>query len=466
MNCNGDRAMRTRIVYLFALAMLIGPLAPATPERRVALVIGVGHYQAPQHELTNPANDARLIGSELEKLGFEVLPVIDPDYDTMKSALRDFSRRLDGANVALLYYSGHGMQVAGENYLLPTDARIERESDLRDVAFDVQGVLEKMDAPGRVNLLFLDACRDNPFSRSLAARFGNRSTAVGQGLAAIETQVSGTLIAYAAAPGEVAWDGNGTNSPFTSALARHIADPGLDVRQMLTRVRVEVQSATNGQPRPQRPWVSESLDADFFFVPQSSQLAPLASSPAGSATSPEIIFWELIAGSTNPADFEAYLRQFPQGSFTALAQARLTSFSPRPTSSPPLTSQSSSPLNPSIAQPIRLCDDLAADPDDIERQRNHLTVAQQIGDALKAVEVCTEAIVHSPVEPRLVYQRGRAYEAAGEVPEADADFQAAEREGYAPAIARHAHKLFAQARNDDQRKEAVKSFTSCTARVG
>ena len=196
-------------------------------EKRVALAIGVERYQnAPP--LTNPANDARLIGVSLEKLGFDVQTVTDPDYETMKRALRDFGRRLEGASVAAFYYAGHGMQVAGRNFLLPTDAALLREADLRYEAFELQAVLDEMDSPGRTNIIFLDACRDNPLRDAFTRRLGSRGMTVGQGLAPVETQSGGLLIAYATAPGSVAMDGDGTNSPFTAALARDVtaADVG------------------------------------------------------------------------------------------------------------------------------------------------------------------------------------------------------------------------------------------------
>ena len=327
------------LVGALLLAIIGSATGHAATEKRVALVIGVGRYQhAPA--LTNPANDVRLIGPALQKLDFDVQIIIDPDYETLKQALRDFGRRLEGAKVALFFYAGHGVQVSGRNYLLPVNAALAREPDLRYEAFDVQAVLDEMDTPGRVNLVFLDACRDNPLSRSLAARMGNRGSAIDRGLARIETQTGGTLIAYATAPGDVAADGD-RNSPFTAALARHIATPGLDVRQMLTRVRGDVQAATSGK---QRPWVNESLDADFYFVPRSADpvaaapdLAPdPASRPVVPATgganflSSEIVFWQSIASSRDRADFEAYLQQFPQGSFVSLARVRLAAFPQRP----------------------------------------------------------------------------------------------------------------------------------------
>jgi uncharacterized caspase-like protein len=315
--------VRTACRTLFLLLMVTawGQIGAAA-EKRVALVIGAGKYSN-FPALPNPPNDARVVASALEKLAFDVQTVVDPDYETLKTALRDFGRRLDGANVALFYYAGHGLQIAGKNYLLPVNATLARETDLRYEAFDVQAVLEQMDQPGRVNLVFLDACRDNPLARTLA--FAGRSSSFFRGLAPIETSTSGTLIAFATAPGEVSLDGKGRNSPFTEALVTHIATPDLDIRQMLTRVRVDVQSATGGR---QRPWVNESLDSDFYFVPRS---APAESAPKGSSdTTAEIVFWQSIATSKNAADYQAYLQQFPHGAFAPLAQLRLNGLTMSP----------------------------------------------------------------------------------------------------------------------------------------
>jgi len=326
------------------LAILGLGTASAAPEKRVALVIGVGRYvNAPA--LANPANDARLVGPALAKLGFDVQIVLDPTYETFKDALRDFGRRLDGARVALFYYAGHGLQAGGRNYLLPANAALARETDLRYEAFDMQAVLDEMDTPGRINLIFLDACRDNPFSRSLASAMGGRSSVASRGLAPIDTQSGGALIAFATAPGDVAQDGD-KDSPFTTALVRHIATPGLDIRQMLTRVRADVQSATGGR---QRPWVNESLDADFYFVPHPTPAIPdVPDNPSGTNgfASPEVVFWQSIVRSRDPADFEAYIQQFPQGVFTPLARLRLAALSQHP-APPPVVNPSPSGPTPS-----------------------------------------------------------------------------------------------------------------------
>jgi uncharacterized caspase-like protein len=228
-----------RTVLAAVLGLLLALLARAAdaqqpgpgsgPERRVALVVGNGTYQnAP--ELPNPPNDARAVAETLHGLGFEVIEARDLGYGAMQVALGGFADKLQGAAVGLFFYAGHGLQLAGENYLVPIDARLQREAQVRLQTAPVQVVLQMMEAEVPTRLVLLDACRDNPLARTLARSMGaTRSTVVGQGLAGIQAG-AGTLIAYATAPGEVALDGGGRNSPFTTALLEHIAIPGLEVR--------------------------------------------------------------------------------------------------------------------------------------------------------------------------------------------------------------------------------------------
>jgi len=164
--------------------------------------------------------------------------------------------------MALFYYAGHGLQVAGRNYLVPTDAKLERPGDLSFETIDVGQVLAQMDTEKRVNLIILDACRDNPLARSLARSLGTRSIAVGQGLATVQSAI-GTMIVYATQPDNVALDGQGRNSPFTGALLKHLATPGLEIRTMMTRVRADVVAATNER---QVPWDSSSLIGEVVLV--------------------------------------------------------------------------------------------------------------------------------------------------------------------------------------------------------
>jgi len=234
---------------------------PTDSRRRVALVIGNGKYQfaAP---LPNPPNDASDIASALRKLGFDVVEGRDLDRPGMDNAIRQFSRKLDGADIALFFYAGHGLQVNGKNYLVPVDAKLERPGDLALDAVDIGNVLAQMEAEKRVNLIFLDACRDNPLARSLARSLGTRSSAVGQGLASIQSAI-GTMIAYATQPDNVALDGEGRNSPFTTALLKHIVTPGLEIGTLMRRVRADVIAATREK---QVPWDHSSLVGDVILV--------------------------------------------------------------------------------------------------------------------------------------------------------------------------------------------------------
>ena len=236
-----------------AIEAMVGP--------RVALVIGNGRYQH-SNVLANPANDAADISTSLRKLGFEVIEGRDLDKRGMEDRVRQFGRKLDGAKLALFFYAGHGLQVGGRNYLIPIDGKLERQGDLSFETIDVSQVLAQMESEQRVNLVFLDACRDNPLSRSFARSLGTRSSAVGQGLASIQSAV-GTMIAYATQPDAVALDGTGRNSPFTTALLKHINTRGLEIGSMMRRVRAEVVQVTGGK---QVPWDHSSLLGDVVLV--------------------------------------------------------------------------------------------------------------------------------------------------------------------------------------------------------
>jgi uncharacterized membrane protein YgcG len=238
------------------------PAPTATPrEVRVALVIGNGKYQSVA-ALPNPSNDAADVSEALRKLGFDVVEGRDLDKRGMEDKVREFGRKLDRASLALFFYAGHGLQVGGKNYLVPTDAKLERPGDLSFDTIDVAQVLAQMEAEPRVNLIFLDACRDNPLARTLARSLGTRSSSVGQGLATIQSAI-GTMIAYATQPDNVALDGDGRNSPFTAALLKHVATQGLEIGSMMRRVRADVVQATRSK---QVPWDHSSLMGDVVLA--------------------------------------------------------------------------------------------------------------------------------------------------------------------------------------------------------
>jgi tetratricopeptide (TPR) repeat protein len=230
---------------------------------RLALVIGNGAY-VNATPLANPPNDAAVVAKALRDIGFEVIDGTNLDRDGMERLVRDFLRKAPGARVTLLYYAGHGMQVDGKNYLVPVDAKLAAPSDLPFETLELDKVLAGLDDEARANIVVLDACRDNPLARSFASKLGaTRSAAVPAGLAGYATVGTGTLIAFATAPGQTALDGSGGNSPFTTAFIKHVRTPGIEVNQMLTRVRVEVATATKNR---QVPWANSSLLGEVYLA--------------------------------------------------------------------------------------------------------------------------------------------------------------------------------------------------------
>ena len=212
----------------------------------------------------NPRNDARAVAEKLKGLGFEVIEGEDLTKVAMDGMVRKFAQSVANAQVGLLFYAGHGMQVQGKNYLIPIDATLANETSVDFETISADQVLNYMEAPGRISIALLDLCRDNPlagrFARSLGA---SRSGAVGQGMA-IPALQGGVLIGFATAPGEVASHGDGDHSPFTLALLKNLDAKGIEVEQMFKRVRREVQNLTNNE---QQPWNNSSLKDDFYFNP-------------------------------------------------------------------------------------------------------------------------------------------------------------------------------------------------------
>ncbi len=251
-------------------------ILPAAAAKRVALVIGNAAYQQ-AGALTNPVNDAADMAKALTEAGFDVVLGLDLDRRAFDGKLRDFARMLDGADTAILFYAGHGLQVAGHNYLVPVDAGLSTERDLDFEAISLDFVLRQMEVgrEGKTSIVFLDACRNNPLARNLARSMGTRSAAVGQGLAEVQTGV-GTFIAYSTQPGNVALDGAGRNSPFTSALAAHVTEAGKNLTSIMIEVRNDVLRTTDGR---QVPWDHSALTSDFFFQGQ-PEAAPAPALPA------------------------------------------------------------------------------------------------------------------------------------------------------------------------------------------
>ncbi|MCP5284883.1 MAG: caspase family protein [Burkholderiaceae bacterium] len=253
------RSSLSRLTRLFALALAAGAtLLPSVhaAESRQALVIGNSRYA--QMPLDNPANDAQAMAKVLQRAGFQVDLQLDVDQRRMDAAIRNFGDRLKGDSIGLFYFAGHGVQVKGRNFLLPVGQAIQREDEVPFKAVDAQQVLDKMAAAkNRVNIVVLDACRDNPFATA------SRSAAANGGLVAMDAP-SGSLLAFATAPGGVASDGKGANGLYTQHLLTNIERPGLTVEQVFKRTRLGVRLDSRGK---QVPWENTSLEGDFFFIP-------------------------------------------------------------------------------------------------------------------------------------------------------------------------------------------------------
>ncbi|MBL4733672.1 MAG: caspase family protein [Rhizobiaceae bacterium] len=316
------------LILMLSFGASIGSAA-AQQTNNVALIIGNSAY-INHPELANPVNDAIAMSIRLKELGFDVISVTDGDRAGIYAALSEFGTKASGADVALLFYAGHGVQVSGRNWLLPVSANIKQAGDLAAQAVRTDDILEVMDSSGAsLKLIILDACRNNPLP--VAASRG-----VARGLARVEARTAGTMIAFATAPDQTAEDGAGTNSPFTTALLQHISTPGLEVRQMFGRVRQSVYEATG---KKQLPWVNEAILGEYYFggrapnavIPPIAEKNPtVENSKAG--LSEEVAF-ELAREINTIKGYEAFLTQFPSGSYAGFATA-LSAKAAKPVSSP------------------------------------------------------------------------------------------------------------------------------------
>jgi len=302
-----DRQCRSTSWILLALLLYA---CTASAETRVALIIGNSNYANANLKLANPANDAGAMQRALQDAGFQTIVRLNAKRLDFYRAVDEFSAKIirDPHSVGLFYYAGHGVQSDGANYLIPVDAEIETTADLEANAFDVNRVLHAMQAAqNEMNIVILDACRDNPL---------RRTRSVARGLARIDAP-SGTFIAYAAAPGQTAEDGNnGANGVFTAELLKAMSQPNVPLEQMFKKVITGVRADTRNA---QTPWSEASVQGDFYFHTQAVPAAVVGVDPRQM----ELEFWESIKNSRSAAEFRAYLDRYPQGEFAQLAANRM-----------------------------------------------------------------------------------------------------------------------------------------------
>jgi len=387
-------------ILVFALALCAFGVALATPSlafagQRLALVIGNGKYQNVP-PLDNPSNDAADLAQALRGLGFEVIEGRDATREGMAGAVHEFSERVRNADLALFFYAGHGLQMSGENYLIPIDAKIENEADVRFNTINLTDIQQEM--AGRANIIILDACRNNPFAEKLA-RNGRGVTT--RGLGRVDAAGVGSLIVFSTQPNNVAFDGAGRNSPFTAALLKYVGAPGLEIRQMISKVRGDVLQATD---QKQVPWDNSSLVGDVYLagVPTSSD----AQNPAPAAAAPP--------APAAPAGQQNASGGPPQ---TASAVNSATKTVPAATDA--------------ATGPAAECVKLATPP--VPLAVPAAVASAKIVDWPHAIDVCEQALKDNPSDPRLNYLLGHAYIKTKAYIQAARYFQIATDAGYAEA---------------------------------
>jgi hypothetical protein len=320
--------MRFLIIALSVVGMLVSANA-AKADKRVAFVVGNGAYKNVT-PLPNPPIDAKSMAGVLRNAGFDVVEGINLTRDKMTERLLEFGKKTQGADVAVFFYAGHGIAVGGTNYLLPVDADIKSEMDVKlGNAINIDVTLDQTMNDAKVKLVFLDACRDNPFANNIKNSAGTRSVSVQKGLAEMSSG-EGTLIAFATGPGQTALDGQeGTNSPFTRALMANITQPGVEIQQAMTQVRAQVNEETN---KGQLPWGHTNLIGAVYLNPAATPAgAPAAvasntpAATANSASDVELEFWRSIKDSNKPEELNAYLTNYPNGQFKSIALSRIAS---------------------------------------------------------------------------------------------------------------------------------------------
>jgi hypothetical protein len=306
----------------FVAAALLALSGHAHAQTRVALVIGNTAY-AKVPSLPNPAHDAQDVSAALMRLGFAVNTVTDADFDGMRRSLLDFGRTARNADMAVIYFAGHGIEINGSNWLLPTDVELKTEGDASTEAISLQSAMQAVAAAKTLGLVILDACRNNPF-QSTMKRANTRSVRI-LGLAPVEP-ADNVLVAYAARDGSVAADGAGRNSPYTAALLKHIETAGLEVDFLFRNVRDDVMAATNNE---QQPFVYGSLSSDEIYFKPPSPAVTAADPPPPDAAE---IAWSFLKATKDISSLTRFVERFPASSHVSDVKVRIASLETAPPS--------------------------------------------------------------------------------------------------------------------------------------
>ncbi|OOG66888.1 hypothetical protein B0E45_23985 [Sinorhizobium sp. A49] len=450
-------------VILFVAVLAFSP-ADALAAKRVALLIGNEKYEATS-QLNNPANDVELMKVSFEEAGFDsVTTVHDVGRKDMVKALRDFEDLATGADVAIVYYSGHGMEMNGQNFLLPTDVKLQTDKDIEDEAVGLDRVQRSLEGATKLKLVILDACRNNPFEQSMTRSISTR--AVSRGLARVEPESADLLVAFASKAGTVALDGEGKNSPFATALAKYLTEPGVDVRIALGKVRDEVVSVTN---RGQEPFVYGSLGGAQIFLNikevnisitnNGEQLSPNSQSAAAadwqnirdladkdliaaflakhgsdpvykmlaekklkllteaeqtSSVTPDEIAWDALKQSTDAAALTRFLERYPDSKHKAEAEQQIAALEPQKGLNISQTGKDT--------QASRDCYLLAGEP---QSMPGFVGVNFLKLDSARALTACAQAVNENPDDMMLVNMLGRAQDAGRDYVEARHNYQKA-----------------------------------------
>ena len=303
-----------------AVVLLLLVLLPSAvhAQKRVALVIGNSSYQH-AGELANPKNDATDMAASLRSAGFQVIEGYDLNKAALDRKIRDFATALRGAQAGLFFYAGHGLQVSGQNYIVPVDAELTTEAALDFEMVRLDLVHRTMEREAPTNILILDACRNNPLARNLARAMGTRSATIGRGLAAVESG-AGTLISFSTQPGNVALDGVGRNSPFAGALVKHMTSSQDDLGSILIAVRTDVMEVTQ---RKQVPWEHSAMMGRFYFkAPMNVAPPPSTSSPQANLSEVERA-WNLAKDTQSTAVLQSFITRYNDTFYADLARERL-----------------------------------------------------------------------------------------------------------------------------------------------